>query len=276
MKQRVISSVVISLMLIALLIFNSTFPVLLNISIGLASAFCVHELIVASGLLKHWMLYFPSISVAFALPLFGIFNVSEMLVVYAFYSFIMFTSLIIYHRSVTFKDLAIIYSMSILIPSALQTIVLSRELNSTYGMIYAILSVVCAWIPDIGAFLVGVNFGKTKLCPEISPKKTVEGLFGGIGFSVVLVLAIGVVSSLFYFGDIDSISYVPLIILGLLAPITATIGDLSFSLIKRSCGIKDFGQIIPGHGGLLDRFDSVTFTAPLVFLVLSYFPMFLS
>lgn len=114
---------------------------------------------------------------------------------------------------------------------------------------------------DIFAFLVGVNFGKHKLIPNISPKKTIEGSIGGILASVLLCILYGII--------VSGIPYYLLIIVGIFGSIVSQVGDLFASSIKRYCKVKDYGNIIPGHGGILDRFDSVLMTAPVI-LALAY------
>lgn len=130
------------------------------------------------------------------------------------------------------------------------------------------LIVITAFGTDIMAYFSGYFLGKHKLCPKISPKKTIEGSVGGILGSVVL-------SGLFgYFFMPDVI--VHCIIIGVLGGIVSQFGDLTASIFKRKMGIKDYGNLIPGHGGILDRFDSVLFTGPLVYyyitLVIGYMP----
>lgn len=110
---------------------------------------------------------------------------------------------------------------------------------------------------DIFAYFAGVFLGKHKLCPKISPKKTIEGSAGGVLGSVVLCGAFGLV----FAPDLAPHCFV----LGALCGIFSQFGDLTASIFKRKMGIKDYGNLIPGHGGILDRFDSVLFTAPLVF-----------
>jgi phosphatidate cytidylyltransferase len=130
-----------------------------------------------------------------------------------------------------------------------------------YGNIILWLPFLTAWFTDTFAYFVGVYMGKVKLCPKISPKKTVEGAFGGIIGSVALSILSGfVINSLGV--DIDIIHFV---ITGFLCGIASEIGDLAASYTKRYTGIKDFGNIIPGHGGVLDRFDSILFTAPVIY-----------
>ena len=163
--------------------------------------------------------------------------------------------------------------MSLLIPWALRTLVSIRNLeNDGHGMFYVIITIAAAWVADAGAFFVGSFFGKHKLCPNISPKKTVEGAIGGFVVNILAMLLFGFVFQTYYQGTIE-LNYWVLAIIGAGGAITSILGDLSFSLIKRSCHIKDFGQVIPGHGGILDRFDSVIFVSPFVFFFVSLCPI---
>ena len=114
-----------------------------------------------------------------------------------------------------------------------------------------------AWIADTGAYFSGVALGKHKLCPEISPKKTIEGFIGGIlTTGIVYAVAFGV-----RFGFIVQ-NVLIAFILGIVCAVIGTLGDLSASMVKRQIGFKDYGNIMPGHGGLMDRFDSVLFVLP--------------
>ena len=120
-----------------------------------------------------------------------------------------------------------------------------------------------SWGTDTFAYLFGIIFGKHKLCPSISPKKTIEGALGGIFGSLILL-------NLFnYFVLKNNIVFVTLS--GIILSIVAQIGDLFASKIKREMGIKDFSNIIKGHGGFLDRFDSIIFVTPLVYIVFYIF-----
>jgi phosphatidate cytidylyltransferase len=124
------------------------------------------------------------------------------------------------------------------------------------------------WTSDTGAYLVGITMGKHPLFPRISPKKSWEGFIGGI----VLTMLIAVIVSRFF----TVLSMVDWIIIGAIIAIFGVLGDLIESLLKRSLQIKDSGNILPGHGGILDRFDSVIFSAPLVFLYLQLKLVFMS
>ncbi|MDO4283481.1 MAG: phosphatidate cytidylyltransferase [Clostridia bacterium] len=132
--------------------------------------------------------------------------------------------------------------------------------NSRVWLLFAILG---ASISDTCAYEVGSRFGKRKLSEKISPKKTIEGSVAGIIGAVVSYIILALVSNHFLGMNINLVF---IIIMGIVVSIMGQFGDLSASLIKRYCGIKDFGTIMPGHGGILDRFDSLLFTAPMVYV----------
>lgn len=133
------------------------------------------------------------------------------------------------------------------------------------GKFLVLMPLVAAWGSDTCALFAGMAFGKHKLAPVISPKKTVEGAVGGVIGAMFLML---LVAFIFNTKAGLEINYVSAAVLGALGAVFGQIGDLSFSIIKRQTGIKDYGHIFPGHGGVLDRFDSVIFVAPLAELVL--------
>ena len=120
------------------------------------------------------------------------------------------------------------------------------------------------------AFFTGTFLGKHKLCPGISPKKTIEGFIGGIITCIISLVTIACVFNNLIFPEKQFINYALIIILGLFGSPISALGDLCFSAIKRRYGVKDFGNVMPGHGGILDRFDSVIFVAPYVFLFLRF------
>lgn len=118
-----------------------------------------------------------------------------------------------------------------------------------------------AWFTDTAAYFTGVSIGKHKLFPSISPKKTLEGYLGGIVGSSILTSLFGIIIRSYG----CSIPMIHFIIIGLICGFASEAGDLAASYIKRYTGIKDFGRLIPGHGGILDRFDSILFTMPVVY-----------
>jgi phosphatidate cytidylyltransferase len=125
-----------------------------------------------------------------------------------------------------------------------------------WKLVFFLLLVV--WLGDSGAYYVGRQFGKHKLSPLISPKKTVEGLLGGMGASIIAALVI-------HFTFFPEFPLLHAVIAGVLLSVAGVIGDLAESMWKRSADVKDSGTLLPGHGGFLDRFDSILFTAPILY-----------
>jgi len=270
MLQRVLSGIVLAVFLVAVVVFDKIFPLALNIAVAVISAAAVQELAHALGLQHKWFLFMPSMAAAAIVPFC---NQKFQFLTYCVYTLIVFSALIVYHHETTFKEVAVLYSMVVMIPCALHTLVSLRELNRGHGMFYVLIAVLAAWVADVGAYFAGTLFGKHKLCPEISPKKTVEGFIGGIAVDVAVMLLCGLwFSAVFYQGRVE-VNYLALFLIGFFGSFISVLGDLSFSIIKRSCHIKDFGQVIPGHGGVLDRFDSVIFTAPFVYLLVTFLPL---
>ena len=124
-------------------------------------------------------------------------------------------------------------------------------------LVFFLLLVV--WLGDAGAYYVGRQFGKRKLSPRISPKKTVEGLFGGIATSIIAAVVI-------HFTFFPELPLTHAVIAGVILSVSGVIGDLAESMWKRSAAVKDSGTLIPGHGGFLDRFDSIFFTTPILYV----------
>lgn len=135
-------------------------------------------------------------------------------------------------------------------------------ISALTGIYYLLMMLVFSAGCDTGAYFVGVTLGKHKLCPEISPKKTVEGAIGGILTSVVFALIFN-----FAFGMTEKL--VPTLIFTVPLCIVGMFGDLFASTIKRSVGLKDYGNLIPGHGGILDRFDSILMISPIYLILIS-------
>jgi len=132
------------------------------------------------------------------------------------------------------------------------------------GYIYVWLIFITAWGSDTGAYFTGKAIGKNKLAPNLSPNKTIEGSLGGIALSAILCVIYGIFMDKIFDVKIDYL-VINFAIIGIVGSILGQIGDLTASAIKRYTGIKDYGNFIPGHGGVLDRFDSILFTAPLVY-----------
>lgn len=273
MKTRVTSAITLIVFLAAIVICNGVLPLALNFAIGLISVLAVNEIITALGLAKNLILLIPSLLFSAVFPFLTTQYWHD--AAYFLYTIIIFSALIFYHSEITFREVGVIYSMSLLIPSALGTIISLREIGGEHGMFYVIIGIFSAWIADVGAFFAGTFLGKHKLCPNISPNKTVEGAAGGLLLNVAAMLVFGYLFHVIYYIYKVRISYLSLLLIGIFGSVISMLGDLSFSLIKRSCHIKDFGEMIPGHGGILDRFDSVIFEAPFVYFLVQIFPIVL-
>ncbi|HUS89747.1 MAG TPA: phosphatidate cytidylyltransferase [Desulfosporosinus sp.] len=149
-----------------------------------------------------------------------------------------------------FNLLAVLYSVVLL-----SHLYLLRQLPN--GLEWTFLTIFLVWATDIGAYLIGKQFGSHLLAPQVSPKKTVEGSLGGLLFSIAVALV--------FWHIVGGATWIMYIILAVIIGISAQIGDLFESALKRSAGVKDSGKLIPGHGGILDRFDSLIFALPLVY-----------
>lgn len=160
-------------------------------------------------------------------------------------------------RDVKVSDLGITFFSIFYIPFLFQHIIYLSD-----GA-YIWLVFIIAWGTDTFAYVFGMLFGKHKLCPNLSPKKTVEGSIGGILGAVSLTYL--------YINYLEIGPYWTFLLIAFIGSIVAQIGDLTASKIKRITGIKDFGFIMPGHGGVLDRFDSILFIAPYTYYLLNYF-----
>ena len=270
MGTRIISAVVAIAIAVVLLILHST-PVF-NIAIGLISACALFELFRAVGVDKnkhHAIACYVFAFVDAVMPWFlrrgwlTFFTYKCYMGIFVLVMCILFLK---EHKTVVHKDLLFMLGAAILIPYSFGTIVSMAQLGGT-GVFLIVLSLCAAWLADSGAYFAGTFFGKHKLCPEISPKKTIEGVVGGVICNGIFMLIISLV-----YTKINSeiaINYIGVFIAGMIAAIIGLVGDLPASVIKRQTGIKDYGNIMPGHGGVLDRFDSVLLVAPFMFYMIS-------
>ena len=137
------------------------------------------------------------------------------------------------------------------------------------GRLLVLLPVISAFVTDAGAYFVGVFLGKRRAFPLVSPKKTVEGCIGGLAVGAAAMVIYGVILIFTTFHDVV---FWALILYGIIGGVFTELGDLAFSLIKREYNVKDYGRLLPGHGGILDRFDSMVFAAPAIYLLVSVIP----
>ena len=268
MLKRTITGVALIAVLVVVLLFLPAWcsGVLLSAMCGMA----VHELLKTTGLVDNQRLITYAMGIALAIPwasYFGTEYYRALIVILAF-TVLFFSEMLCTNGQLPFQQVAMAFTAGTLIPFLLSALVRIRIMEN--GVFFIAAPFVMAFLPDTGAYLVGCAFGKHKLCPVISPKKTVEGLFGGFLGGIVGMIAYALVLQ-FFFGF--TVNYLYAGIYGILGAGFATFGDLMFSVIKRQTGIKDYGKLLPGHGGILDRFDSVTVVAPLAELLLLILPL---
>ena len=157
----------------------------------------------------------------------------------------------------------------ITIPLALSALVELRRMD--HGQYLVLLAVLLTFATDAGAYFAGVSLGKHKGVTKVSPNKSVEGYIGGFVSGVVFAIAYGGAASKIANADVNLL---PLVLCGLFGALATEVGDLAFSFIKRQYGVKDYGHLLPGHGGMLDRFDSMMFCGPVVLFIVQRLPVF--
>lgn len=259
MLKRVVTSLIGLLILFAILASNSI--IVFGIAVGVFVAGMLWEMY--TTLKSH-----PAvIIVGYISALFisaGIFTSHDKAALMASVMLFLFAAVLL-HEKVLFKDIAAAFLCTVFISYFMQAITMQMI---SFGIAGALFIFLCAWTTDTGAYFFGRSLGRHKLIPKVSPKKTVEGSLGGILCcvlcNIIYVLILNFVFNIETF-KLNILGITELVIFAAAASVIAQIGDLAASAIKRDFGVKDFGKIFPGHGGILDRFDSVVFLAPFVF-----------
>ena len=236
----------------------------------------MYEVSALTGFRAKPFVWVPTYIVALAMPIGAFFfdaNKLDYLLICAgvlfVYMLYLFAFAVISAGKVKFSSVAIHFTLLAYISVSFTSMVLTRYITNGAYM-FALVFAAC-WVCDTCAYFVGRAIGKHKLIEAISPKKTIEGSIGGIVFATLAFLLYGLIVSLI--GG-PSPNYIVLAILGFSLSIVSQFGDLIFSLVKREHGVKDFGMIFPGHGGVLDRFDSILAVAPVLYFVCLFFPPF--
>ncbi|MBQ8974383.1 MAG: phosphatidate cytidylyltransferase [Oscillospiraceae bacterium] len=173
-----------------------------------------------------------------------------------------------HERRITFANIVSVIFAGGIIPCFLSSLLSLRMYES--GRLWVLIPFICAFVTDGGAYFVGVFLGKHKATPNISPKKTYEGFAGGLVIGTAALALYGAILSLCGM----EVNFLAMVLYGAAGAIVTEIGDLAFSMIKREYGVKDYGTLLPGHGGMLDRFDSMVFAAPVIYLLTQVFPAF--
>ncbi len=268
MKTRIVTAAVLIPILLVVLFVCPNWVTAWGLAVILAVG--AYELLYSTGLVKHVRMVAYSALSAFSVPLLNHYGAGQgwtVLVTLAFVA-LLFGEMMLAHTRVSFEKVAFCVFAGLLLPNALSAII--RILDGRYGEYLILTPFILAFIPDSGAYFAGRFFGRRKLAPVISPKKTVEGAVGGM---LTGMLCMVVYAFILQVGFRFEVNYLYALVYGLLGSLGAIFGDLCFSVIKRQTGIKDFGHLFPGHGGILDRFDSMMVVAPLTEALLLLLPV---
>lgn len=282
MKQRIITALCWGAFAVVLLVLNITHPVLLNIVLAVVACVGLYEVLVATKFIKNPVIAAMSFLLTLYLmflPLLveDIYVMRYALTGFVVYLIIIFMVMLLYYPKYEFAQIASAALITLLVCGPFFSALCMYWYNPyghVIGQCMIILCMLIAWMTDTGAYFTGVICGKHKLAELISPKKTIEGAIGGIIFCVGIVSAIAYLCTGYNIVTFE-VNWINLVVITVIGSIISMIGDLTFSVIKRSCGIKDFGNIMPGHGGILDRFDSLIFVFPFVSVMNMFMPMIL-
>jgi len=276
MKTRVLTAIIGIPIVIAVIIFSNT--LVLPIAVSLVCSIGVIEMLGCIGVRRMPAVTAASLLISASMPFVAYFS-DEFTDGKYFFAALMFAVIFIYcfalmclsvfsHGKRDISDMALTAVTAVYVTVGFTSVVLLRGLstqgNEKYGVCLFILVFVGAWIPDCAGYFGGRALGKHKLIPDVSPKKTVEGAVCGVIFGGISFAGAGFVLKLMGYGEPN---YIALVAVGIVIAVISICGDLIASLIKRKYGIKDYGKLFPGHGGVMDRFDSVIAIAPFLYMI---------
>ncbi len=268
MKTRILAgAVLIPVLLLVVLVAPKELAAVL---MGILQAVASYELLYRTRLVTKPKLVIYCSVMAFAIAIWSYYEAVHayfVLMMLAFF-LLMFSEMMRDHVKMRFETLSMCFVGGLVVPYLMSAAV--RILAGSTGRYVILIPFLVACCCDAGAYFIGVRFGRHKLAPVVSPNKTIEGALGG--------MAAGILAMLLYTFILDvplrfDVNYGAAIVYGVLGCLVGELGDLCFSVIKRQTGIKDYGNLIPGHGGVLDRFDSILAVAPLIEALLLIMPV---
>lgn len=272
MKTRLITSFVGAAVFFLVLL---TPPIVFQLAVVIVTGIATYEIFSVTGVAKKLPLAFSgAFGIAFC-ALLGCMHLNDKLITYdvcllclSVYIGFMFALMVFDHKNVKLADASIAFFVSTFVAVLFSYLIPLRE--EAMG-IYIILSLfVGTWCADSGAYFIGVRFGKHKMAPVLSPKKSWEGFFGGILGSIVgMLIYVAVLTFVLHI----ECNVLALLLVGVGCAVLGPVSDIATSAIKREYGVKDYGTLFPGHGGILDRFDSVLLTTPFVYFVSQVFDL---
>lgn len=277
MKMRVLTGAVIVAVLLPILFLSAS--LIYPIALAIFCVAAVWEVLGVIGVKNQFSILIPSLFIGFCMPLFAyfapddnrevyIYALSAVLLIFMMY---LFCVMVFRKGFLTYSKVAEIFMIVAYVTTSFTSLSLVRYLEN--GKFTFFLVFISAWGTDTAAYIFGSLFGKHKLIPEVSPKKTVEGSVGGILAAIGFFILYGFIVQWWTGGEIRS-NFIVLPIYALVLSIVAQIGDLLASVIKREYGVKDYGNILPGHGGIMDRFDSVMAVSTVTMILCLVYPPF--
>ena len=268
MKTRIIAGAILaSLLFLVMLVLPKEIAAVV---MGILQVVATYELLYRTKLVTKSRLIIYCCIMAFAIAVWSYYEAIHayfVLMVLAFF-LVMFSEMMMDHVKMRFETLSMCFVGGLVVPYLMSSVL--RILAMNIGRYVILIPFLVACVCDAGAYFVGVKFGKHKLAPVVSPNKTIEGALGGVASAMVAMLLYAFILDVPLRFDV---SYGAAIVYGLFGSIVGELGDLCFSVIKRQTGIKDYGNLVPGHGGVLDRFDSIMAVAPLMEALMLIMPI---
>lgn len=268
MKTRIIAA---TCLLPALLLVVLAAPKIFTaVLFGIMGAIAAYEMLSGTGLVRHTRMNIYSMVMAFFTVLWCGLGVSYLWLLLGALAFwvALFAEMMCSEMKISFDKAALCLVAGLVLPLLFGAVV--RIHGGENGRFFILIPFAMAFLSDTGAYFVGIKFGRHKLAPVISPKKSVEGVLGGVAAAIAGMLIYCTVLQVFFRMQPN---YLAAILYGVVGAGGGVFGDLCFSVIKRQTGIKDYGNLIPGHGGILDRFDSMMVVGPLAEILLLLMPL---
>ena len=271
MKTRILTAAVaIPVLLLLLLVADKSIAAVVW---GIMCAVGAYELLFSTGLVREPRLVVYACVMTFTVTMWSFFDAIHafFVLLVVIYMFILFSEMMRSHVTITFDKICMCIAAGLIVPFLLSSLI--RILTMKIGRFVILIPFIVAFGSDAGAYFAGYFFGKHKMAPVLSQHKTIEGAIGGVISAVLCMVLYGVVMDLPFNQLNFRVNYLYAVIYGLVGSLGGIFGDLCFSVIKRQTGIKDYGKLLPGHGGILDRFDSMMIVGPLMEVMLLLIPV---
>ena len=262
MLTRIVTAVVLLAVFLPIMYFSGTY--VFDIAAALLSVTAVYELVGCVGMRRDYAVCIPLYVYALAMPLYVEVSYKYEYHLTVLVIFALFTVAVFSKGRYSIEKTSALTAFSVYAVSSFTALIILRRGEFGHYIIWLVF--IGAWVTDTAAYFVGRFFGKHKLIPDVSPKKTVEGSVGGIVFCTAAYVLYGFLMEKFF--DVNA-NLAALAVAGVIVSIVSQLGDLAASKIKRHYDIKDFGKILPGHGGIMDRFDSILAVAAFLLIITS-------